>query len=154
MTQDPSPSQPKPEPAPGSVSIHIGGDAKNSQIIGAGGDVLVEGGMQTASTRVDLSTAFAAIYQQIEARPVDPRVDKAEVKQTVEKIEAEAKKGEKADAPSVEMRFRMLAAMAPDVAEVVAATLISPLAAVGTIIRKVAEKAKAELAAKSADKKE
>jgi hypothetical protein len=135
-----------PDPGQG-VSISIGGSVSQSQVVGAGGDVVVEGSFQAAGQPDALAAAFAAIYQRIEARPPDPKVDKAEVKEAVEKIEAEVKQGEAADPGKVEMRLRMLAAMAPDILEVAAATLANPIAGVATVIRKVAEKARAELAA-------
>ena len=129
----------KKDEAGGGVSISIGGDVEGSQVIGAGRDVHI------APEKLDsdeIARAFAAIYEQIEARPPDPKVDRAEIKETVEKIKAEVRKEDEANPDKVERWFRFLAEMAPDVLELVAATLASPIAGVGTVIRNVAERAK------------
>ncbi len=92
----------------------------------------------------DLVKLFAEIYQKIEDRPEDPNVEKEELVGTVEKIQKEVAKGEQANPTWVERRLKTLALMAPDIFEVTVACLTHPLAGIATIIRKVAEKAKAE----------
>jgi hypothetical protein len=92
----------------------------------------------------DLAQLFAHVYQQIEARPADPDVDKEEVTETVQKVEKEAAKGEEANATKVERWLKFLGGMAPDILDVTVACLTHPLAGVGTVIRKIAEKARAE----------
>ena len=94
----------------------------------------------------DLARLFADIYKQIEARPPDPDVDKEELVETVEKVEEEAAQGEEANPRKVERWLRFLGEMAPDILDVTVACLTHPLAGVGAVIRKVAEKARAEAA--------
>ena len=56
----------------------------------------------------------------------------------------EAAKDEEANPNKVERWLHNLAAMAPDIVEVVVGCLTHPAAGVGTVIRKIAEKARAE----------
>ena len=132
------------EKAVGSVSISTG-DVQGSQIMAAGGDMLVENAQASAQIGIsgeELAKAFAAIYKQIEVRPPAPDIDREEIKETVEKIEAEVKKGDEVNVSKVERWLSFLGQMAPDILEVTAATLASPIAGVGAIIRNVAKKAK------------
>src|SRR4051794_24651176 len=80
----------------------------------------------------ELAKLFSPIYQQIQTRPADRDVDKVEVKDTVQKIEAEATKGEQASPSRVERLFTTLGLMAPDILEVTAAALSGPQAVVST----------------------
>jgi hypothetical protein len=108
--------------------------------IGRGAQATVSQGLSVA----DLATLFKSIYQQIEARPADPSVDKEEVIETVQKIEQEAAKIEQANPAKMERWLGNLAKMAPDILEVTVATLTNPVVGVATVIRKIAEKAKKE----------
>jgi len=141
------------EKASGNVNIQIGGDVNGSQVIGAGGDVLIEGGMQSYSAANDFAEAFKIIYQKVESRPIASGVEKTEIVENVQKIEAEVKKGEAGNTSAFEMRLKMLAAMAPDIAEVVAVTLANPILGISTAFRKIAEKAKAEMRDKPNDQR-
>jgi hypothetical protein len=122
-----------------SVSIHIGGNADRAQIVAAGRDVQI-GGQQFSVEYQEISYAFAEIYRQIEIRPPDPNVDKPEIQSTVENIESEVKKGDDANPNKVERWLRFLAAMAPDIFDVVAAALTGPIQGIHEM-RKVAEMA-------------
>lgn len=92
----------------------------------------------------DLAALFEDVYQKIESRPPDPDVDKEELAETVKKIQQEAAKGEEANPRRVERWLKTLGLMADDIVDVTAACLLSPAAGVAAVIRKVAEKAKAE----------
>jgi hypothetical protein len=92
----------------------------------------------------DIARLFATVYQRIESRPEDPKVEKQEIAETVQKIETEAAKGDKASPDKVERWLKNLVMMAPDILDVTVATLLNPAAGVATVIRKVAEKAKTE----------
>jgi hypothetical protein len=136
-----------------------GGNISNSPQISGSGNSYVGGGVhgtgiaighkaqaqvQQASSANDLAQAFAHVYAAIDARRDHPDVDKAELTETVQKIEAEAEKGDAANETKLTRWFTMLAGMAEDIVEVTAAALLSPQAAVATVARKVAEKAKAK----------
>ena len=112
------------------VAIAAGREAQAEVTQGVGGE--------------DLAALFAQVYRQIEARPEDPDVGKDELTETVQKIEKEAAQGEKANPHKVERWLRFLGEMAPDILDVTTACLINPVAGVATVIRKIAEKARAE----------
>lgn len=117
-----------------------------SHVSGTG--VAIEPGAQATASQAggsqDLVKLFAEIYQEIEDRPEDPNVDKEELVGTVEKIQKEVAKGEQANSTWVERRLKTLALMAPDIFEVTVVCLTHPLAGIATVIRNVAEKARAE----------
>lgn len=89
----------------------------------------------------ELALLFAPVYEQIQDRPVDPDVDKEELSETVQKVVAESARGEEANPNRVERWLKNLALMAPDIFDVVSATLLNPAAGVAAVIRKVVEKA-------------
>jgi len=143
----------------GKVEIHGGDFVGRDKIVhgdeitvgGVGGEnIALAAGRRAGAEAVqgvggqDLAALFAQVYRQIEARPEDPDVDKEELTETVQKVEGEAAKGEEANPRKVERWLRFLGEMAPDILEVTAACLTNPAAGVATVIRKVAEKAKAE----------
>jgi hypothetical protein len=128
------------------TTTHTGDNITVGDITGSSGIAIGRGAQATVTTgasAAELAKVFADIYKKIEARPADPNVDKEEVKQDVRRIEQEVAKGEEANASKVERWLKGLADMAPDIFEVTAAALTSPVAAVSTVIRKVVEKAKA-----------
>jgi hypothetical protein len=90
-------------------------------------------------------TPAQATTQVVRAwRPADPKVDKDEVKDRVERIEQEASTQESASESKLERWLGDLAWMAPDIFNITVAALTSPVTAVTTIVRKVAQKAKAD----------
>jgi hypothetical protein len=138
----------------GSVSVEggdfVGRDKRTVSITGDGNVVGDRSSATVTKTRgldgQDLAALFDHVYQRIESRPPDPDVDKEELVGTVKKIQEEAAKGEQANPKKVERWLKTLGLMADDIVEVTAACLLNPAAGVATVIRKVAEKAKAEAA--------
>lgn len=118
------------------------GDISGNQglAIGDGAQATHTGGISAE----ELAKLFAPIYERIQARPEDPAVEKAEISQTVQQVQAETVKGEQANPSKVERLLKTLALMAPDILDVTVATLVNPVAGIALVIRKVAEKAKAE----------
>lgn len=106
--------------------------------IGRGASATVTSG----ATPADLAAAFALIYKQIDARPVDPQVEKDELVETVQRIEKEAGKGAAADEGKLGRWVKNIAGMAPDILDVMAAALGGPLSAAGVILQKVVARAK------------
>jgi hypothetical protein len=92
----------------------------------------------------ELIRLFAAVYQQIDARPADSTVDKEELVQKVGEIQQEAGKGEEANETKVGRWLRALGDAAPDILDVTVATLTNPIAGVALTIRKIAERAREE----------
>jgi hypothetical protein len=116
------------------------GDITNSTgiAIGRGAQASVTQGLSGA----ELAALFAPIYRKIADRPDDPTVDKDEVKDKVGRIEQEAQKQDSASEPKLQRWLSDLAGLAPDIFDVTVAALAGPTVAAGTIIKKVAEKAK------------
>jgi hypothetical protein len=88
--------------------------------------------------------AFAQVYQAINTRPDDPDVGRDEITEAVRSIEEEARKGDQANERKLTRWLRTLAGMAEDIFDVTVAALTGPQAAVATVARKVAAKAKQE----------
>ncbi|MCL4300583.1 MAG: hypothetical protein KJ077_32905 [Anaerolineae bacterium] len=124
--------------------INTGGGMYNEGSINTGGGDFVGRDQITGITGAELAQLFQTVYQRIETRPADPNVDKEEVKETVQKIEQEAKKGEEANPTKVERWLKTLKEMAPDIGDVTIACLTNPAAGVAMVIKKIAEKAQAE----------
>ena len=92
----------------------------------------------------ELAKLFAPVYQEIEDRSEDADVDKKELVDIVQKVEKEAAKGEEANSIKVQRWLRFLGDMAPDILDVTVSCLTHPLVGVGTVIRKIAERTRAE----------
>lgn len=87
---------------------------------------------------------FQDIYRRLDemAKPEPQKVEDA--KELVREIQQEAEKEEEADESVLARKFRMLAMMGPDILDVVTATLVSPAAGIGMVVKKVAAKAREE----------
>jgi hypothetical protein len=118
------------------------------------GNVNVAGGSITTHHTTDgLSAAeieqlFDGLYSKIHARAATSVADKEDLKGEVKEIQStitEAmQKNETVDEGFLSRRFRNIARMAPDVLDVIVATLGNPLAGLGVAVKKIAEKAKEE----------
>ena len=118
----------------GRDKVSIGGDY-------AGRDIRKSTGM-SASEIADL---FNDIYKVIDQQP--PSVDRGDVREAVEAIKGEATKvaggKEQPNETIIRLSAQNLIRMAPDILEVIAASLASPAAGVAAVIRKVIDKANA-----------
>lgn len=118
------------------------------------GNVNVAGGnITTHHTTTGLSAGeikqlFDQLYTAIETNTKISSADKEDLKAEVKEIQSTvteaANKNEKVDEGFLSRRFRNIARMAPDVLDVVVATLGNPLAGLGVAAKKIAEKAKEE----------
>ena len=118
------------------------------------GTVNIAGGnITTHQTTTGLSAGeikrlFDQVYIAIENKQNGSQLVKEDVKQAVQEIQSAvttaAQKNEKVDEGFLSRHFRNLARMAPDVLDVVVATLANPLAGIGIAAKKIAEKAKEE----------
>jgi len=79
---------------------------------------------------------------EIEKLKSFPEEDKATLKEEIAKIAREAEKGDETDANRLERLLNSIGAMAPDIFDVVIATLASPLAGISLTIKKIGDKAK------------
>lgn len=132
------------------VNIKVG------NISDVGGEVNIAGGyITTNKTSIGLSVAeiaqlFNQLYSAIEARPGTSPTGKEDLKSEVKEIQSTvsqaAQKNEKLDEGFLARHFRNIARMAPDILDVVVATLANPLAGLGVSVKKIAEKAKEDAA--------
>ena len=94
----------------------------------------------------EIKQLFDQLYVAIETNAKASSENKEDLKAEVKEIQATvteaAQKNEKVDEGSLACRFRNIARMAPDVLDVVVATLANPLAGLGVTVKKIAEKAK------------
>lgn len=87
---------------------------------------------------------FELLEAKIKARPEDPNVDKEEIREQVKQIKAEAAQGEKANLNKLERWIQNLSRMAPDIVDVIAASLGGPVSGLTAVIQKIAARVKAE----------
>jgi hypothetical protein len=139
----------------GSMGDTVGGDKVGGDkiagdkisvgdISGSSGIAIGRGASATVHTRLGsdvLATRFAAIYSQITASTEDDAI-KQTVTDKVKAVEVEAARGEQADATKIEGWLKVIAKMMPDILEVTANTLISPISGIATVVKQVAAKAK------------
>lgn len=102
----------------------------------------------TGLSAAEIQQLFDGLYTVIESNkkvsPTKKEDLKAEVKEIQATVTQAAQKNEKIDEGFLSRRFRNIARMAPDVLDVVVATLGNPLAGLGVAVKKIAEKAKEE----------
>lgn len=132
----------------GSISIgeFVGGN-KTVTTQTAGGDIV--GGNKTgmdANQLAELMKQFVGVQQKIETLPDKDDDEKQELKDTVKKIEDEAKKGEEAKPEKVERWLKFIAGMSGDILQVTGAALTNPAAGVATAIRLIVDKVNKEQA--------
>jgi hypothetical protein len=111
----------------------------------AGGDITTHQTI-TGLSVVEIKQLFDGLYTVIEsnkkASPTKKEDLKAEVKEIQSTVAEAIQKSEKVDESFLSRRFRNIARMAPDVLDVVVATLANPLAGLGVAVKKIAGKAK------------
>ncbi len=93
------------------------------------------------SSMAELTQAFETIHGAV--RQVADPVIREDAEKIVQDIEKEVQKGEEANHSRVERWLKFLAETAPDVWDVAVDTLSNPIKGIGTVIKKVIEKAKA-----------
>jgi len=125
-----------------------GGDVITVQGIGSSAAVAAGRGAKASVTNTEsVSSAVAwkaQINQVIDSSPDISRAEKEDLKQQVEKISDEIQKGSKAETGRLEKLINTLGIMAPDIFEVIVATLANPLTGIGLVIKKIGDKAKLE----------
>ena len=89
----------------------------------------------------EIVKAFTKIRKAVSKLPEGE--NKTEATQAVDKLEAEAKKGDKADESRVSRWLSFLADTAPDAWEVALATFTNPVRGLSVAFKKIAEKAQA-----------
>ncbi len=103
------------------------------------------GGGQPADDPGDLARLFSALYHQIETRPADPDVERAELRQLVERIEQAVTKEGATNPNKLTRWLRDLARLAPDVGRLALAGLAAPTGGAAPAIRRLAAKLRPEM---------
>jgi hypothetical protein len=139
---NPEKSSQKPTEVRGNITV---GNITNATgaAIGHGSSATV---IQSGLTGEGIAKVFSTLYQCIEVLPSGPA--KEDAKDAVQKLEAEARKGEQADEGRVQRWFSFLAETAPDTWEVAVQTFINPIQGVGLVFQKIAARAQEERRAK------
>jgi cell division septum initiation protein DivIVA len=130
------------------TSVRVGDISDISGNVNVAGGNITMHHTVTGLSAAEIKQLFDGVYSQIDARantsPADKEDIKAEVKEIQTSVTEAAQKNEKLDESFLSRRFRNIARMAPDVLDVVVATLGNPLAGLGVAAKKIAEKAKEE----------
>ncbi|MCH8876164.1 MAG: hypothetical protein IIA89_05000 [Chloroflexi bacterium] len=130
--------------------IHTGGGAYvQGQVSTGGGDFVGRDQIKTTSETVGLSAAevaelFKPLYATIESRPNTSSTDVADLNVELHELQDEIAEGETANEESLARRLRNFQRMAPDILDVVLATLANPVAGFGEVVKKVVGKMKRE----------
>jgi len=129
------------------------GDVIRIQNVGAGAAVAAgRGAKASVISNQSLSSIvewMTQINKKIDSLPDVSKTEKEDIKQQVEKIGGEAQKDSKAEIGRLEKLINTLNIMAPDIFDVVIATLTNPLAGIGLVIKKIDDKVKLEKKPKS-----
>jgi hypothetical protein len=118
------------------VSVQTSG---NNQNIIVGDNSSITNGL----TGAEVAKLFEDIFRRIDQQNRS-ETDKQEIRETVELIQDEVSKGEKANEKTLTAFFRSLQKIAPDILDVVLAAAADPILAASVIARKVADKIKAD----------
>jgi hypothetical protein len=122
----------------------VGGDKIDvGNISGSQGIAMGRGARATVTTHQQgsvaeaIAVAFARLYQAVNESPATA-AQKAVAQQAVEKLEQEARNGERAEETEVQQWFDVLNTVLPDVAEVAIDTFLNSAEGVSTIFRRIA----------------
>ncbi len=125
------------------VSVGNISDVKGNINI-AGGDINTQQttGLSAAEIKQLFEQPYAAIQKRENTPPAVKEVLNTEVKEIQSVVTQAAEKNQKVNEDSLTQHFRILALMAPDILEVVTATLMNPALGIGVVVKKISEKAK------------
>lgn len=126
----------KKKEIPDDWNVHIGGN------VHVEGDFIARDKNVTVNNQTAMQKElFESILQQIEQRPNTAPEDVDDLKANVQEFKTEANKGEEADESFLARRLRNIERIAPDIGEVLIATVANPAAGFALIVKKVAERA-------------
>ena len=118
------------------VSVQTSG---NNQNIIVGDNSSITNGL----TGPDIAKLFEDVFRQIDQQNRS-ETDKQEIREVVELIQDEVSKGEKVNEKALTSFSRSLQKMAPDILDVALAAAANPMLAASVVVRKVADKIKAD----------
>lgn len=133
-----------------STSLRVGNIFDVSGNVNIAGGNLITHHKTTGLSVTEIQQLFDSLYAEIEAQAKASPSAKEDIKSEVQEIQSTvteaAQKNEKVDESFLARRFRNIARMAPDLLDVIVATLANPLAGLGIAVKKIAERAKEEIA--------
>ncbi|HLO14564.1 MAG TPA: hypothetical protein VK206_07035 [Anaerolineales bacterium] len=131
------------------TSLRVGNVSDISGHINIAGGNITTHQTTNSLSAAEIEQLFDELYTKIETRPETHPAEKEDLKAEVKEIQATvtdaAQKNEEVDESFLSRRFRNIARMAPDVLDVIVATLGNPFAGLGVTVKKIAEKAKQEM---------
>lgn len=128
-------------PAGSSEDINIG------DISGGTGFAIGRGAQAVVTQRTEKeSDQISIIFRNLEqiVSTIEDEADKKVAESAIETLEAEARKGDQADESTIKKWLNFLAETAPDAWDVAIDFFINPIRGVGTVFKKIAERAKLE----------
>lgn len=130
------------------TTVRVGNISDVSGTVNVAGGNITTHHTTTGLSAAEIGQLFDQVYTRIEARPGTSAADKEDLKAEVKEIQITiteaAQKNKELDEGFLSRRFRNIARMAPDIVDVIAATLANPLAGLGAIVKRIAHKAKEE----------
>jgi hypothetical protein len=93
----------------------------------------------------ELIALFEKLSKLIERRPEDPNIGKEEISEVVKNLEAEFTKSKNVNQVKLERWMKNLAQMAPDILDVILASLGGPISGTTVVLKKIAEHAKTQV---------
>ena len=123
----------KPQVIQGGINITGNVEIKNSKV--AGRD-------NVERNVVNLNVSFVPVYNALKENTTIPPAVKKTMEESVKQIEQEIKKGNKAEPSFVQKRLENIKKMAPDIFEIVLATLQNPSAGISLAVKKVVNRFK------------
>jgi hypothetical protein len=125
----------KPQVNQGGINFNGNVTINNSKM--AGRDIV-----EKKTTNINVS--FAPIYRALHENTAIPPETKEVVEENIKQIEQEIEKGSEAKGSFIRERLDNIQKMAPDIAEVVVATLQNPAAGIGLAVKKAISKYQSE----------
>ena len=142
------PKKKRASPRGKQTSVSVGNVSDISGNVNVAGGSITTYHTTTGLSAAEIKQLFAGLYAEIDAHAQVSSSAKEDIKAEVREIQTTvtdaAQKNEKVDEGFLARRFRNIARMAPDILDVIVATLANPLAGVGIAVKKLAEKAKEE----------
>lgn len=125
----------RPQVIQGGINIKGNVTIKNSRV--AGRD-------NVEKKIINTNLSFAPVYHALKENATILSDSKKTIEESVKQIEKEVKKGAEAKASFIQQRLENIQKMAPDIADVVIATLQNPAVGISLAVKKVLSKMQAE----------
>lgn len=132
------------KPSGQGTNYELSGTVSHGGIAVLGPDAKVNIHQETGIQAAEMTAMFEAVFKKIESLPANPDVDKEEILETVQKIQEETKKEDQANPNKLERWISNIAKMAPDILDVMAASLAGPVTGFAAVFKKIVDKARLE----------